>query len=785
MAEQKKTDPLIETPVDEGVPHVGDQKHKAAGFPGVYAALKDAVVEMGVMRSAKTLLKLNQKGGFDCPSCAWPDPDDRRALAEFCENGAKAVADEGTTKRVTPEFFAKHSIVELSQMSDHELGKHGRLTHPMFKKSGGTHYEPIAWETAFDMVAEELNALSSPNEAAFYTSGRTSNEAAFMYQTYVRIFGTNNLPDCSNMCHESSGHALMEQIGIGKGTVTLEDFNHADCIIIAGQNPGTNHPRMLTALQKAARNGARIISINPLKEAGLESFMNPQEVGGMLGIGTPLSSLFLPVRINGDVAVAKGIIKCVLEAAEKNPAVLDRDFIARYTNGLEEFKADIKNESWDSIVGESGITREDIQKAADIFMSSKRAIVCWAMGLTQHKNAVGNIQMYTNLLLLGGHIGREGAGVCPVRGHSNVQGDRTMGIFEKIPEKFLVAMDTEFKFVSPRPHGFDTVATISAMNEGHVKVFFGMGGNFMSATPDTEYVAAGFKKCRLTVHVSTKPNRAHLITGDRALIFPCLGRTEIDTQASGTQFITVEDSMGVVHASHGHLRPGSPQLKSEVAIIAGLARATFRNQPEKLKLVNWNAIESNYDLIRDHIANVVPGCNEYNARVRKPGGFYLPNGPKDLRKFDTKTGKANFLVHPISKTRPVKGRYTLMTIRSHDQFNTTIYGLNDRYRGVTQGRRVIFMNRQDISDQGLQANSVVDITSHFGAQTRQAKHFIVVPYDIPKQCVAAYFPEANVLVPIGSTADYSNTPNYKSIEVSIAKSVDLASETTKAKGLAQ
>lgn len=767
MSDDKKI--LIETPIDTEVKKIGPPKKSAAGIPAVLSSMKHALREMGVIRTIETLSKVNHKDGFDCPSCAWPDPEDRRNLAEFCENGAKAVADEATLKRITPDFFAQHSIAELSRMSDFELGQEGRLTSPMVKLPQATHYTPISWENAFELIAQHLNDLPTPDAASFYTSGRVSNEAAFMYQLFVRAFGTNNLPDCSNMCHESSGTGLVEQIGIGKGTVTLEDFNHAGCIIVAGQNPGTNHPRMLTALEKAVRNGCKIISINPLREAGLVAFNNPQEVFGMLGRGSALAKLHLPVRINGDVALIKGIMKQLLEmeAAGGPGSVLDLDFIKNSTSGFESFAEDLRQTDWDSIIQESGISREQILEAAQIIGTSKATIACWAMGITQHKNGVANVQVYTDMLLMRGSIGRPGAGVCPVRGHSNVQGDRTMGIWERMPEKFHDALDQEFAFSSPRTHGLDAVATIKAMHDGRVKVFWGMAGNFLAATPDTEFTARALQKCALTVQVSTKLNRGHLVTGETALILPCLGRTEVDVQPSGLQFVTVEDSMGVVHASRGRLKPASEFLKSEVAIICGVAQAVFKNQPEKLKVASWEKLAANYDLIRDHIERVIPGFENFNARVRQPGGFNLPNPPHDQRKFDNEGQRALFLIHPIAKTGMPKGRLKLMTIRSHDQFNTTIYGLNDRYRGITQGRRVIFMNREDMQEQAFTEGCLVDITSHWKEETRFAPQFVVVPYDIPKQCAAVYYPEGNVLVSVESVADRSNQPAYKNIEVSL------------------
>jgi molybdopterin-dependent oxidoreductase alpha subunit len=612
----------------------------------------------------------------------------------------------------------------------------------------------------------ELNALASPDDAIFYTSGRTSNEAAFLYQLFVRQFGTNNLPDCSNMCHESSGSALTETIGVGKGTVTLDDFDLADLIFIIGQNPGTNHPRMLTALQKAKRRGCRIVHVNPLPEVGTTRFKHPQEIFGMLGKGTELADLFLQVRINGDVALLKGIMKELLEEEERTPGqVLDHEFITEQTSGFESFSDALRRVGWDEIGEQSGINREQIREAALMMMSSARTICCWAMGLTQHKNAVANIQEIVNLLLLRGQIGKPGAGVCPVRGHSNVQGDRTMGIWERPTEAFLASLAKEFNFEPPREHGLDTVEAIKAMHAHAGKVFFALGGNFLSATPDTEFTAEALRRCRLTVHVSTKLNRAHLITGEQALVLPCLGRTELDAQAAGLQFVSVENSMGVVQASRGSLEPASVHLLSEPAIVARLAAATLGERSR----VDWLALAGNYDLIRAGIERVIPGFDDYNRRVREPGGFYLPNLARQ-RRFMTASGKANFTVHELPRHDLRPGQFLMMTMRSHDQFNTTIYGLDDRYRGIYQGRRVVFLNPQDIKDAGLKAGQLVDLTSHFEGEERTAPRFVVVPYSIPVGCAATYFPEANVLVPIGSVAEKSNTPASKSVVISIKTS---------------
>ena len=584
---QDKTTPNAQPPEEFAPVQIKPLSKSAGGVPAIASAVKSAWNEMGVARSLRTLLKLNQQGGFDCPGCAWPEPDGKRSHAEFCENGAKHVADEATTKRVTPEFFAEWSVADLANKSDLWLGKQGRITHPLVLHRGATHYEPISWDDAFALISAELNSLDHPDEAVFYTSGRTSNEAAFLYQLFVRQFGTNNLPDCSNMCHESSGWALTETIGAGKGTVTLEDFDHAQAIFVIGQNPGTNHPRMLTALERAKRNGCKLVHINPLPEAGMTSFKHPQDVLSWVGEGTPLADLFLQVRINGDVALLKGIMKEVLAAETREPGkVLDREFIEQYTTGFSEFASALDGIEWGDITEQCGISRKEIASAARIFIESERTIFCWAMGLTQHKNAVANIQEIVNLMFLRGQIGKPGAGLCPVRGHSNVQGDRTMGISERPSEAFLDSLGSEFGFEPPREHGLDTVASIQAMHNGKARVFFALGGNFLSATPDTEYTAAALRRCRLTAHVSTKLNRGHLITGEQALILPCLGRTETDVQASGAQFVTTENSMAVVQASRGFLQPASPDLLSEPAIVVRLAQATLG----KRSTVDWEAI---------------------------------------------------------------------------------------------------------------------------------------------------------------------------------------------------
>jgi molybdopterin-dependent oxidoreductase alpha subunit len=755
-----------EVPIDGYPRKTGKRDRSAAGLSSIWETVHRGARDMGVKRSLKTLLSLNQKDGFDCPSCAWPDPDDDRKTAEFCENGAKAVASEAMRKRITPEFFAQHTIPDLLKQTDLWMDQQGRLTHPMVRRRGADRYEPISWPDAFALIARELNALASPNEASFYTSGRASNEAAFLYGLFARQFGTNNLPDCSNMCHESSGLGLTETIGIGKSTVKIEDFTLADTIFIIGQNPGTCHPRMLTELQKAAKNGCKIVSVNPLPETGMIRFKNPQNPLALLGPGTPIACLFLPVRVNGDVALFKGLMKEMLEQDRTAGGTrLARDFIAHHTEGFDALVRDLDATSWDVIVEESGVTRALIAEGAAIALASERMICAWAMGITQHESGVANVKSIVNFALLRGQIGRRGAGLCPVRGHSNVQGDRTVGIWEKMSPAFLNALGKEFGFAPPEAHGLDTVKTIAAMQEGQVKVFVALGGNFLSATPDTHYTSEAIARCRLTVQIATKLNRAHLITGQEALILPCLGRTEKDTQASGEQFVTVEDTTGVVHMSRGVLPPASEHLLSEPAIVGRMALATLAGRTN----VGWQALIDDYDRIRDHIEHVVPGFVQYNKRVREPGGFYLPNGPREGI-FPTKSGRAQFTVTPIPRHDLRGGRLLLTTVRSHDQFNTTIYGEDDRYRGVYGGRRIIFMNADDMRDRNLAAHQLVDIVSHFGDERRRAARFKVVPYEIPRGCAAAYYPETNVLVPVAAVAVGSNQPASKSIPITLEAS---------------
>ncbi len=738
----------------------------AAGITGVKVAVQHVLKEMNFARGAKALFALNQKGGFDCPSCAWPDPDDERSpIGEYCENGAKAVADEATTKRLTAAFFAKNSVADLSLLNDYEIGKKGRIAEPVYLAAGASHYTPISWDEAFDKIATHLNKLKSPDEAVFYTSGRTSNEAAFLYQLFVREYGTNNLPDCSNMCHESSGVALNESVGIGKGSVKLEDFYKAEAILIIGQNPGTNHPRMLSALQKAKECGATIISINPLPETGLIAFSDPQSVKGALGIKSRLTDIFLQVKLNGDMALIQAIEKLLLAEEEKAPGtVLDQNFIANSTQGFDAWKQNIEAQSLENLIEQTGLRQWQIDETVAALKDKTKIIACWAMGLTQHKNAVDTIKEVVNLLLIKGSIAKEGAGTCPVRGHSNVQGDRTMGIYEKPPQAFLDRIEKAFGFHPPQAHGYDVVDCIHAMHKGDAKVFFAMGGNFLSASPDTEYTADALQNCDLTVQVSTKLNRSHLVTGKEAIILPCFGRSDSDIINGEHQFITCENSMGVVQMSKGKLKPVSGDLRSEPQIVIGLAKATLGSK----SVIPWDKYATHYDHIRDAIEAGIPGFDNYNERAREMGGFYLPNSARD-GKWNTLNGKANFNVSTPVAVTVADDELMMMTIRSHDQFNTTIYGLNDRYRGVENERRVIFMNPKDIKKLGFEAGELVDLYNFHGGVERIARKFIIISFNIPLGCAATYFPEANILVPIDSVADRSNTPTSKMVILKLRK----------------
>jgi molybdopterin-dependent oxidoreductase alpha subunit len=762
---------VAELEPDERDVRVGPPEREAAGLPAVAASLRHANAQMGPTRALRSLLKVNQRGGFDCPGCAWPEPG-KPHTAEFCENGAKAVAEEATRRTVTPAFFAEHPISELLTRSEHWLGQQGRLTEPVVKRSGSDHYEPIGWDAAFDLIADELQGLDEPDRAVFYTSGRTSNEAAFLYQLFARAFGTNNLPDCSNMCHESSGAALNETIGVGKGNVQLSDLEDTDLIFVVGQNPGTNHPRMLSTLERAKDNGARIIAVNPLPEAGLLRFNNPQRVSGLLGSGTHLADRFLQIRINGDLALFKALNAALLEAEDAAPGtVLDHDYLRDHTDGFEPFSAGARGIDAATTAIATGLSAEEIDATVREVLAAKRIVVCWAMGMTQHRNSVATIREVVNFLLLRGNLGRPGTGVCPVRGHSNVQGDRTMGIYEKMPAPFLDALRDEFGFEPPRDHGVDTVEAIRALRDGDAEVFVAMGGNFVAATPDTAVTEAAMRRTRLTVQVSTKLNRSHLVTGDRALILPTLGRTDRDVQATGPQMVTVEDSMSTVHGSRGHLSPPSTSLRSEVAIVCGIANAVLAGR-EDLRGIDWAGFEADYDRVRDAIERVVPNFEAFNARVREPGGFTLPNASRQRGQLATTTGKAQFTTNELEVLEVPPGRLLLQTVRSHDQYNTTIYGLDDRYRGIEAGRRVVFVHADDLTEQGFADGDLVDLVSEWqDGVERRASGFRCVAYPTARGCAAAYFPETNVLVPLDSTAETSNTPTSKSIVIRLEHQV--------------
>ncbi len=751
------------TPLENEPPDLNPPKNSAAGIPAVISTMKYGVRNMGVINSITKLSKVNDFHGFDCPGCAWPDPDSHRSFAEFCENGAKAVSDEATKSRADSDFWSKWSVSELSQKSDYWLNSQGRLTEPMILNPDSKHYQPISWNDAFDIIADNLLLLDNPDEAIFYTSGRTSNEAAFLWQLLARRFGTNNLPDCSNMCHESSGVALNESIGIGKGTVTLDDFNSADLIIVVGQNPGTNHPRMLTALRDARKKGASIISINPLIETGMKKFKHPQNLIEMLGFGSKIADKHLKVKINSDQALFRSLSKSLIESGN-----VDEIFIDKYTNGYDDYRKVVLESDFSELSDITGIPLQEILDVGEKVSQSKSTIVCWAMGITQHKNSVSTIQEIVNFLLLGGNIGKKGAGVCPVRGHSNVQGDRTVGINHKPSPIFIDSLEKSTGIRSPEKHGFDSVEAVKAMEEGLGKVFLAMGGNFLSAMSDTNRTSTALSNCNLTVHISTKPNRSHLITGKTGLILPCLGRTEEDiSQIVGKQFVTVENSMGIVHSSTGTFKPASDKLISEPAIVSGIAGA-LESRLERSG-IPWKNLSENYNLIRDLIENTIPGFEDYNVRIKSKSGFYLPNPPRDSRTFKTKNGLANFVSSDITYAKSLD-KFMMMTIRSHDQYNTTIYGLDDRYRGIKNGRRVVLMNDKDIVNLGLSKGSMVDLSSEMKSGLVVSPNWFVVPYEIPEGNIATYFPESNILIPLDSVADRSNTPTSKSVPISITKS---------------
>jgi molybdopterin-dependent oxidoreductase alpha subunit len=760
--------PAAENPYELSDLKLGKVKTWAAGVPAVIASMADLVEEKSFIRGNKALLKMNQVDGFDCPSCAWPDPDDERSpIGEYCENGVKALAEEATSKKITADFFRQNAVYDLAKLDDYAIGKMGRLTEPMYLPQGGTHYQPISWDDAFKKIAEHLNALTSPDEAAFYTSGRTSNEASFLYQLFAREFGTNNLPDCSNMCHETSGTALLPVIGIGKGTVTLEDFYDTDVIVIIGQNPGTNAPRMLSALEKGKRNGAKIIAINPLPEAGLMGFRNPQSISGVIGSETKLADLFLPVKINGDMALLKAIAMLLIDFENKSPGeVFDHAFIGEKTKGYDEYIKLFNDYNLEELAQRSGVPLPAIYEAAQMLAFKKRIIVCWGMGLTQQPNGVEMIREIVNILLLKGSIGKPGAGVCPVRGHSNVQGNRTMLINEKPTDEQLDRLQNYYGFNASRKHGYNVVSAIKAMQDEKLKFLFCMGGNFLSATPDTNYTASALRKLNLTVCVSTKLNRTHLVHGKEAIILPTLSRSDIDMMNGEAQFVSTENSMGVVQSSKGMLKPVSTHFINEMQIVCNMAMATLGDR----SIINWQRFFNSYDAVRDDIEKCIPGFENYNQRVREKKGFYLPNAPREGNFASDAFGdKVPFTITTVPNNTLAPDEYMMATTRSHDQFNTTIYGLDDRYRGIKNERRVIFMNQMDIEKAGFKAGDKVDLFNYDNGVKRVAPLFVIVAYEIPERNTVTYFPETNVLVSIDNVVADSNMPASKYIKIKIEK----------------
>tara|TARA_B110000467_G_scaffold53296_1_gene48821 strand:- start:12624 stop:14939 length:2316 start_codon:yes stop_codon:yes gene_type:complete len=763
---------LLKKQSREVMPNSNNHKPPYSSPAGGWGALKSSAKHLirseGAMKSVKALLKANQPGGFDCPGCAWGD-DIHAGKIDFCENGVKAIAWEATSKRVDRDFFKQHSVSQLQQWDDHSLENSGRLTEPMLYDGRDNHYHPVSWQLAFELIAKNLKKLPSPDQALFYTSGRASNEVAYLYQLFGRTFGTNNFPDCSNMCHEASGVGMTRSIGIGKGTVTMQDFEHADAIFVFGQNPGTNHPRMLATLRKARKRGARIVAINNLKEQGLQKFADPQSPKEMiLFSSTDISQYYFTPKLGGDMAILRGIAKGLFEKSVHDSSILDQTFISEHCHGFEDYQQTVIDSSWDEITQQSGITRAEIEQMVDIYSNSQKVIFTWAMGITQHRHSVATVGELINVLLLRGNIGKVGAGACPVRGHSNVQGNRTVGIDEQPSIAFLAALKARYNFEPPKESGFNTVDSIHAMLAGKAKVFIGLGGNFAAATPDTTRTYQALQQCELTVQISTKLNRSHVITGKSALILPCIGRTEIDQQSSGPQQITVEDSMSMVHSSRGQNEPASEQLRSEVAIITGIATATLGDE-----IVDWTKLSTDYSLIRDEISAVIPGFKNYNQRIETERGFYLQNSAAQ-REWKTPTGKATFssailpshLSSPILESPSSHPILTLQTLRSHDQYNTSIYGLNDRYRGIHGQRKVVFANSEDMGSQRLQDGDLISIITVSNDNIkRSVSGFRVVSYQIPAGCIAAYYPETNPLVPLESIADDCGTPTYKSIPV--------------------
>ncbi|BCW39410.1 formate dehydrogenase subunit alpha [Arthrobacter sp. StoSoilB3] len=752
-----------EQDINEDDLQIHPPKRAAAGVKAVTVALERGYAQAGVTRTVRSMLRVNQHDGFDCPGCAWPESiTGRRSPAEFCENGAKAIAEESTTRTVGAGFWAEHPIAELEGKTEYWLGSQGRIAEPVVIRPGDTHYSPISWTDAFALIGEHINA-TTPDKCVFYTSGRTANETAFMYQLFARSLGTNNLPDCSNMCHESSGSALNPTIGIGKGTVSLEDIHHSELVLVVGQNPGTNHPRMLSALRDCKNNGGKVVAVNPLPEAGLLNFKDPQSLNGVIGGGTTIADEFLQIKVGGDLALFQALGHLLLEEEKRNPGtVVDHSFIESQTEGFDAYREARSVLDWAETERATGLSRAEITKVAGMMAASKATVICWALGLTQQPHSVDTLREIINLLLLQGNFGKRGAGACPVRGHSNVQGDRTMGIWEKPKESFLAALDQEFGFHMPRDHGYDSVETQHALEKGVVDVFVSMGGNFAAAGSDTAALEEGLKRAGLTVHISTKPNRAHIVHGRTSLILPTLGRTDTDDKhPKGKQFLSVEDSMSVIHKTQGRLEPVSEHLLSEPVIVARMAQATFGDDHS----VDWRAMAEDYDVIRDHISRVIPGFEDFNARVRTKNGFVLPNPPRDSRTFATDIGKGRFSVRPLEYLEAPEGHLILQTVRSHDQYNTTFYGLDDRYRGVSDGRRVVLVHPDDLTELGFKDRDLVDVISTFAGTERRADKFRLIGYPTARGCAAAYFPEANALVHRELVARESNTPGYKAMTV--------------------
>lgn len=742
----------------------------AAGLKAVGVSFERGLKQGGVSRTVRSMYRINQHQGVDCPGCAWPESitGDRKPI-EFCENGAKALAEENTTRVATPEWWAAHSISELRDKTEYWLGQSGRITHPMMIREGETHYRPVSWSEAFTTIAEHVQA-TTPDRCTFYTSGRTPNETAFMYQLFARSLGTNNLPDCSNMCHESSGTALNPTIGIGKGTVSLEDLEHSELVFVVGQNPGTNHPRMLGSLAECRRNGGKVVAVNPLPEAGLLRFKDPQTPKGLLADGERISDEFLQIKVGGDQALFQALGHLLLQKEAAAPGtVIDQEFIESETAGFAEYAAAREHLDWAEIETATGLQRAEIEHIGDLLAASKATIFCWALGITQQPHSVDTIKEIVNLLLVQGNFGKPGAGACPVRGHSNVQGDRTFGIWEKPTEDLLQRIDAEFGITSPREHGYDSTESMIEMAKGEIDVFVSLGGNLALANSDTAYMEAGLQRTGLTVHISTKPNRSHTVHGKTSIILPTLGRTDRDDKhPGGSQFLTVENSMSVVSSTRGRLEPVSDHLLAEPVIIARMAEAVLG--PDHA--VDWKAMAEDYDVIRDHCSRVIPGTEDFNRRVREKYGFVLPNPPRDRRQFATQQGKGQFTVRALEYLDPPEGHLVLQTMRSHDQYNTTFYGLDDRYRGISGGRRVILIHPEDLAASGFADRELVDVVSSFAGEELRADRFRLVSYPTARGCVAAYYPEANALVHRDLVARESNTPGFKAIMVRFERRAD-------------